>query len=114
VFQFVIDSNPQSLKDTRGRVSGDGNSVMPLRAAGLSDSNGRDQIGGRPVRDVRPPRDDGSSNRAAGPLFAKLLKQLGQRIFVERGEQLRRSRASGRIKSHVECRAARRLVGRTM
>jgi hypothetical protein len=110
VFQLVVDRNPQGLKDTSGRVSGDGTCVMPLGAAGLRGSNGRDKIGGRPVGDVRPLRDDGASNRAAGPLFAKLLEQLGQLVFVERGEQFRCGRAGGRIKSHVEGRTAGRAM----
>ncbi len=107
VFQLVVDGNPQGLKDTSGRVSGDGSGVMPLGTAGLRGGNSRDKIGGRPMGDVRPPRDDGSSNRPAGPLFAKFLEQLGQLIFVERGEQLRRGGPSRGIKPHIERRAAR-------
>jgi hypothetical protein len=107
VFQLVIDGNPQGLKDTSGWVSGDRSGVMPLGTAGLRGGNSRDKIGGRPMRDIRATRDDGSSNRPAGPLFAKTLEQLGQFAFVERSQQFRCGWPSGRIESHIERRAAR-------
>jgi hypothetical protein len=84
VFEFVIDGNPQGLKDPRGRV----NFLTSFRAPRHRLGDGGDEIGGRPVSNLRPTGDDGTSNRAAGALFAELLKQLGQLGFTHCRKQL--------------------------
>jgi len=84
VFEFVIDGNPQGLKDPRGRV----NFVTFFRPAWNRLGDGGDEIGGRPVSNLRPTGDDGTSDRPAGALFAELLKQLGQLGFAQRRKQL--------------------------
>jgi hypothetical protein len=84
VFEFVIDGNPQGLKDPRGRV----NFVTSFRPARHRLGDGGDELGGRPVGNVRPTGDDGPSDRAAGAFFAELLKQIGQLGFAQCRKQL--------------------------
>ncbi len=83
VFEFVIDGNPQGLKDPRGRV----NFLTSLRPARHRLGDGGDEIGGRPVGNLGPTDNDGPSNRAAGAFFAELLKEVGQLGFAQRRQQ---------------------------
>lgn len=83
VFEFVIDGNPQGLKDPRGRV----NFLTSFRPPRHRLRDGCDEIGGRPVSNLRPTGNDGTSNRAAGAFFAELLKQIGQLAFTQRRKQ---------------------------
>jgi len=84
VFEFVIDGNPQGLKDPRGRV----NFVTSPRPARQRLRDGGDELGGRPMGNLGPTGDDGTSDRAAGAFFAELLKQLGQVGFTQCRKQL--------------------------
>ncbi len=102
VFQFVVDGNSQGLKHARGRVNRDRGSMAAFRFVRMRGRDGRDEVGGGPIGDVGATGDNGASDRATGPLFAKPLKQIGELVFVERGEQLGRGLSCGRIESHVE------------
>jgi len=84
VFELVVDGNSQGLKDTRGRV----NFATSLPAMRQGAGNGRDQIAGRPVRELVSPRDDRPRDRTAGTLFPEPLKKLCQFVFVERRQEV--------------------------
>jgi hypothetical protein len=103
VFEFVIDGNPQGLKDPRGGMD----FVTSLRPAGQGLRDGCDEIRGRPMSDLGPPGDDRTGDRAAGALFSELLKQLGQLGFAQGCKEFRGGRSRGGVKTHVERPAAR-------
>jgi hypothetical protein len=98
VLELVVDGNPQALKDTGGWV----NFVMSPWPARQGLGDGRDQIGGRPLGKLRPPRDNRTGDRSARTLFGESLKEVGQFGFAERREQFGRSRSLRGVKPHVE------------
>jgi hypothetical protein len=102
VFEFVIDGNPQSLKDSRRRV----NFVTSFWPARQGLRNGRDEIGGGPIGNLSPPCDDRPGDRSTGALFSVSLKQVSQLGFAERRKKFRGGCSRGGIKSHVEQAAA--------
>lgn len=79
VFEFVIDGNPQSLKNPCGGM----NFLTPLRPARQRLSDGCHEIGRRPLAEIGTTGDDGTRDRPAGAVFSKLLKEFGQVRFAE-------------------------------
>ena len=102
VLELVVDRDSQGLKKTRGRV----NFVTSLWAARQALGDRSHEIGGRPLREFGPPRDNCPGNRSARAFFPESLKQVTQFSHSERRQQIGRSRSRRGIKSHVERPAA--------
>jgi hypothetical protein len=98
VLELVVDGNSQGLKDTRGRV----NLVMSLWAARKALGDRGDEIGGRPLREFGPPRDDCPGNCSARAFFSESLKKVGQFSLAERRQKIGRGLSCRGVKPHVE------------
>jgi hypothetical protein len=98
VIEFLINGNPQRLKDARGGVR-----FMTLPAgAGKRFGHRVDQFSRCPHGLAGAAGDNRARNRSAGRLFAVAKEEVRQLGFLECGEELRGGLPLCRVETHVE------------
>jgi hypothetical protein len=99
LFEFVIDGDPQGLKDLRCRMTASRRSPASIGRA-VADCRGQVESGSNRV--CSPPFDDISSDTATVSFFAEALQEFAEFAFVEPGDKISRTFPLRSVESQVE------------